>query len=256
MAGFGGDGQYQGRHEGHPAGLDVVSHFCTLTGLNPSWVISRWDGAHRIELGMDTVRKVIPFYGKIAGIVSAAQGKYFFGKGHLRCIQAAEALGCKIRAIGVVCDTRFCQSERKVYKNFGANLYYIVRDMLTERSGEVGIAQEIATITSITWVVQLFGLIDILQHVKNVSLTLQVAQRRCCLHTAPRRTAPHRTTSDFCGLSGRRQSTSYRGSSRAPPARSSHCCRSLHLTLRQASQTARYRPTTARAVDACRPSRS
>jgi hypothetical protein len=114
MTGFAGDGQYQGKHEGHACGLDVISHFCPIVPLNPKWVISRWDGAHRIELGMDTVRKQTDWYGKLAGVVSSAQTKYLYGKGHERVTQAAAALGNKLAAIGVVCDTRFCQSERKV----------------------------------------------------------------------------------------------------------------------------------------------
>ena len=51
------DGQYQGSHEGHAAGLDVLSHFCQKLKLNPKFLLSRWDKAHLIELSMDEARK-------------------------------------------------------------------------------------------------------------------------------------------------------------------------------------------------------
>ena len=75
------DGQYQGAHEGHAAGLDVLRHLALDVGLNVRWVLSRWDGAHRIELGQDTVRQKTPFYRALAGIISHCHEKYFLRQG-------------------------------------------------------------------------------------------------------------------------------------------------------------------------------
>ena len=108
------DGQYQSEHEGHAAGLQVQSHLCQLAGLNVDWVTSRWDGAHRIELGMDTVRAKVAFYKALAQIVADAQQKYLYGKGYERVKGAAAEIRLKLASIGVVCTTRFCSSERKV----------------------------------------------------------------------------------------------------------------------------------------------
>lgn len=167
------DGQYQSEHEGHAAGLQVQSHLCQLSGLNVDWVTSRWDGAHRIELGMDTVRGKVAFYKALATTVATAQQKYLYGKGFERVKGAAAEIKLKLASIGVVCTTRFCSSERKVYKNFFRNLYFFITDMETERSREAGITQEIHRIKCVVFVVEIMGTIDLLQHVKNLSLTLQ-----------------------------------------------------------------------------------
>ena len=55
QTGFAFDGQYQSAHEGHASGLDVRSHYCGKLHLKDDYIDSRWDGAHRIELGMNTV---------------------------------------------------------------------------------------------------------------------------------------------------------------------------------------------------------
>jgi hypothetical protein len=124
------DGQYQGAHEGHAAGLDVLSHFCQKLKLNPKFLVSRWDKAHLIELGMDEVRKQTRWYSELAGQISESHTKYLYGKGFDRVKEAFSTLKQKMKpaAIGVVCTTRFAHSERKVYKNFFRNLVVFISD--------------------------------------------------------------------------------------------------------------------------------
>ena len=91
MTGLAFDGQYQGAHEGHASGLDVVSHLCKSLNIDARWCISRWDGAHRIEIAMANVRDVIRFYGDLAAVVSNTQQRYLYGKSYERvcmCIKS------------------------------------------------------------------------------------------------------------------------------------------------------------------------
>ena len=87
----------------------------------------------------------------------------------------------KPAAIGVVCTTRFCHSERKVYKKKFRNLVIFISDMrqqVADRvSDHVEIEKSLSTIASIVFVVQLAGLIDLLQQVKNLSLALQTVNQ-------------------------------------------------------------------------------
>ena len=181
QTGFAFDGQYQSAHEGHASGLDVRSHYCGKLGLKTDYVDSRWDGAHRIELGMDTVRAAIDYYGALAATVSAAQTKYLYGKGFDRVLKACDALrqtsggdrSLRLFAIGTVCDSRFCWSERRVYKNFASNLVQFVLDGLANKTPVV----EVNKIRSIFFVVTLLGIVDLLRHVKDLSLYMQSVNR-------------------------------------------------------------------------------
>ena len=71
--------------------LQVKNRLCELSDVNKEWVLSRWDGAHRIELGMDEVREEVKYYHDLAAIVSSSQSKYFYGKGYER-VRAADWL--------------------------------------------------------------------------------------------------------------------------------------------------------------------
>ena len=125
------DGQYQSAHEGHSSGLQVTNHLCKQLDLNPKWVTSRWDGAHCIELGMDTVRKAINFYQLLASIVAGTHQRFLYGKNYDGICRAwsnfkdgvsNKSLGLQPAAIGSVCTSRFAHSERKVYKAYYRNL--------------------------------------------------------------------------------------------------------------------------------------
>ena len=121
LTGMAFDGQYMSDAEGHASGLQVQSHIVAILGLVASWVTARWDPAHRIELGMNTVREKVKWYGSIAAIVAHANEKYLYGKGYARVKKDAAALKTKLGSVGSVITTRFCASERKVYKSFARN---------------------------------------------------------------------------------------------------------------------------------------
>ena len=116
----------------------------------------------------------VKFYFELSGIVSQTQTAYFHGKGYARVVEAWKKLGLRQAAVGTVCTTRFCASERKVYKAFGRNLVVFVTDLKTVRSGEVGCHELATSISNITFVVRLFGTIDLLRPLKDLSLTMQV----------------------------------------------------------------------------------
>ena len=176
------DGQYQSAHEGHSSGLQVTNHLCKQLDLNPKWVTSRWDGAHCIELGMDTVRKAINFYQLLASIVAGTHQRFLYGKNYDGICRAwsnfkdgvsNKSLGLQPAAIGSVCTSRFAHSERKVYKAYYRNLVIFLIELRSpERANEVGIQEEMMKIGNVVFVLQLIGIIDLLQNVKNLSLTL------------------------------------------------------------------------------------
>ena len=153
------DGQYQSEHEGHTSGLSVKQHYCKTIDLNPDYVISRWDGAHRVELGMDEVRKQIEFYGALAVLVSTVQSKFLYGKSLDRVMKTVERLSSnslRLCAIGVICTTRFCWSERRVYKNFLGNLVTFIEDLVSQDSQKADDIVALNKVRSITFVIQVY----------------------------------------------------------------------------------------------------
>ena len=179
MTGQAYDGQYQGEEQGNLTGLDVPRHFCRRLSLNPKWTMSKWDRAHKIELGMKDVREgknsppSVTFYSQIIVTVADSQTGYLYGKGHERILQGFAKLKLRMGSVGSVCTTRFCHSERKVLKGYACNLVMIINDMETVRKNETGMAQTVLKIKSITFVVHLFGVIDLLRPLKNLSLAMQ-----------------------------------------------------------------------------------
>ena len=151
-------------------------------GLEPTWLSSRWDFAHRIELGLDTVRdsedEDLRFYKILSTIVSQANSKYLYGKGFERVQESRRQHGSarmsQLRGVGSVCTTRFCASERKVYKNLLANIPTFVIDMDGERANETGVLAQRNLIGGVTFVVEICGVIDLLAHVKVLSLKMQI----------------------------------------------------------------------------------
>ena len=180
MTGGAYDGQYQGSEQGIATGLDVSRHFCHRLCLNPGWHLSRWDRAHLIELAMKDTRelknsptKSIKFYVNLSIEIADANSTYLYGKGFERIKLGHAKLKQRMHSVGSVCTTRFCHSERKVYKAFAGNYVVIVTDMETERINETGIKARILKIKTITFVVHLFGTIDLLRPLKNLSLAMQ-----------------------------------------------------------------------------------
>ena len=129
---------------------------------------------------MDTVRNELPFYASLAAVVAEVQKRFLYGKGYERICKGWERLkkGLQPAAIGTVCTTRFAHSERKVYKAFFRNLVVFIQDLKSpDRASETGIAAEIAKVSSVVFIVQLMGIIYLLQCVKNLSLLLQTVNQ-------------------------------------------------------------------------------
>ena len=105
------DGQYQGAEQGNVTGLDVPRHFCRRLQLNPKWSMSKWDPAHKIELGMKNVREgkkspaSVAFYGALSVIVADSQSSYLYGKGHERMLQGFAKLKQRMSSVGTVCTS-------------------------------------------------------------------------------------------------------------------------------------------------------
>ena len=147
LTAFAGDGQYMSAVEGHNSGLQVRDHMCTLMCLNPIWLTAQWDGAHCAELGMNTVRKATKWYYALAGTIANQQEKYLYGKSYERARTAALLMVAWLASVGSVCTTRFCHSERTVYKSFWHNLPIFIQDIRTERRGEAGCAVNSSPLT-------------------------------------------------------------------------------------------------------------
>lgn len=133
----------------------------------------RWDPAHRVELGMGDVRKsnspTVKFYIDLSVTVANAQTGHLHGKGFARIVVAWQKLKMRMGSIGSVCTTRFCASERKVYKAFFRNLPIFIADQIAENAD----VNELNKIRSITFVVHICGTIDLLRPLKDLSLALQ-----------------------------------------------------------------------------------
>jgi hypothetical protein len=202
------DGQYQGVEQRSFTGLSVPVHLADKLGINAEWVLSRclnhtlahrpaararpahappcvplrfgrWDPAHRIELAMGEIRKdnssVTSFYVQLSAKVAEAQSTYLHGKGFERVMVAWKKLNERVRehlrpgSVGTVCTTRFCASERKVYKAFFRNLTVFIQDGLDNKVD----MNELNNVRSITFVAHLAGTIDLLRPLKDLSLRLQ-----------------------------------------------------------------------------------
>jgi len=98
--------------EGHH-GLRVAEHVCEKLKLNYSWLWSRWDGAHEMELGLNEVRKAAVFFFELAGFCAKQQEKYLYGKNHERVREWAAQWNSHLVALGSICTSRFHGSERR-----------------------------------------------------------------------------------------------------------------------------------------------
>ena len=72
----------------------------------------------------------VRFYVELSGTVAEAQTPYLHGKGFERITVAWQKHKLRGGSIGSVCTTRFCASERKVYKAFFRNLPLFIADQL------------------------------------------------------------------------------------------------------------------------------
>jgi hypothetical protein len=122
---------------------------------------------------MNDVRKSnstkVKFYIELSGKVADAQLGYLHGKGFERVTVAWQKLKLRAGSIGSVCSTRFCASERKVYKAFFRNLTMFIADQIAENAD----VNNLNNIRSITFVVHICGTIDLLRPLKDLSLSLQ-----------------------------------------------------------------------------------
>ena len=167
------DGQYQSEVEGHACGLAVAAHVRERLGLSESWLWSRWDGAHQLELGMDEVRKAIPFHRAIADFCSKVQQQRLYGPSYERVRAAAQAMGREMSAISTICTTRFHHSERRCYKNVFGNCVIFIQDAERALGLRAAPTPELLEAKSVVRCVQMAGTIDLLRHTKDLSLLLQ-----------------------------------------------------------------------------------
>ena len=122
---------------------------------------------------MGDVRKTksptVQFYIFLSVTVANTQTGYLHGKGFMRVVVEWQKLRMRMGSIGSVCTTRFCASERKVYKAFFRNLPIFIADQITEKAD----VNELNKIRSITFVVHICGTVDLLRPLKDLSLALQ-----------------------------------------------------------------------------------
>ena len=165
---FAADGQYQGAVQGHASGLQVLDHLVRKLSLKAGWCLSRWDGAHRGELAMNGVREAHPFYKEIAGLISGSYALYLYGKNYELLQAIATSLNSSLAAMHHVCTTRFMASEERVYSAFYHNLQAVIQAL--DQSNRATDADKLRHISFVT---RLLGIIDLLRHVKAMSLQMQ-----------------------------------------------------------------------------------
>eukprot|EP00951_Prasinocladus_malaysianus_P016905 scaffold132378_cov43-Prasinocladus_malaysianus.AAC.1 len=123
------------------------------------WLLCTWDGAHRLELSIGDVRSdkqsvlgqiadrqprkkkqpreerlnSVKWYQDLSGKVAEIYHGFNYGKGYETLLDIAEEHEVKLYALKRVCDTRFAQSEHRVYENFIKN-YKVLREALRKKS--------------------------------------------------------------------------------------------------------------------------
>jgi hypothetical protein len=95
------------------------------------WLLCTWDPAHRIELvandirvdraGLDVELMPVPWYSQTPKDISAMYATCSYGKQYEELLETAGHLGERWYAMVKLCETRFAQSELKVYINFEKN---------------------------------------------------------------------------------------------------------------------------------------
>jgi hypothetical protein len=108
---------------GAATGAEIASYM--------EWLLCTWDPAHRLELvakdirldklGIDVELASVPWYAQTPKNISPMYACCSYGKQYEELLQTAEHLGRKWYAMVKFCETRFAQSELKVYINFEKN---------------------------------------------------------------------------------------------------------------------------------------
>ena len=95
------------------------------------WMLCSWDPAHRLELvtkdirldkpGLDVELLYVPWYAQIPKNIPSMYATCSYGKQYEELLQTAKNFGRKWYVMVKFCETRFTQSELKVYVNFEHN---------------------------------------------------------------------------------------------------------------------------------------
>ena len=95
------------------------------------WLLCTWDPAHRMELvandirvdreGLDVELMAVPWYSQTPKDIAAMYATCSYGKQYEELLETAGHLGERWYAMVKFCETRFAQSELKVYINFEKN---------------------------------------------------------------------------------------------------------------------------------------
>ena len=101
------------------------------TNIVREWLLCTWDPAYRLELvandtrvdrlGVDVELMSAPWYAETSKNISAMYACCSYGKQHEELLETSEHLGRKWYAMVKFCETRFAQSELKVYIDFENN---------------------------------------------------------------------------------------------------------------------------------------
>ncbi len=102
-----------------------------------------WNHGYRLELVANDIRvngldldvelAPVPWYARIPKDISAMYACCSYGKQYEELLETTEHLGRKWNAMVKFCDTRFAQSELKVYIHFEKNFNTYCRTWVPER---------------------------------------------------------------------------------------------------------------------------
>jgi hypothetical protein len=174
VSGFAADGAYIHDH------VDV--QFARLAGLKQSWMLSRHDEAHKLELTVNDIRKNQRFqwYTEMSTKLSDLQTEFRYGKNYEEALGIATELGKMLRNPKYVCPTRFCASEVTVYRNFLEN-WIVFHTHKTDRwNAETNAAErnklgaQLRSLDNFMWMCTLICLVDVLRAVSRLSLFVQL----------------------------------------------------------------------------------
>lgn len=169
------DGQY------FDIAVDKKLHsFCS--DIDHEFFLPIWDIAHRLELVLKDARNVESWLNKQAEIVGNVMKKYNWGIGYEQLIKIADEVHVDYLNPKSFQQTRFVQSELRVYKAFHRDFKLFFTDLQQKRINCISkgnnteakaYSMELKLFTDPDFIYQLLATIDILELVTKFSCTVQ-----------------------------------------------------------------------------------
>jgi hypothetical protein len=159
------------------------------------WLLVNWDKAHQMELAIKDTRvdrvgisidgdgvcgglPSVSWYQPMAKDISAIISRFNYGKSYEAMLSMASDLGIKFYQLQRFCETRFAQSEQKVYASFMKDWLAVLRLMKValvnaDAESKPVLIDQVGKMIDFYWVANVITLADLLGLCMGVSLRMQ-----------------------------------------------------------------------------------